>query len=212
MPTLDDLHRWLTAPTEDEHLEFKEAKHSYDRDKLVRYCAALANERGGTLVLGATDRPPRTVRRLAGLPRPRAGEARPAPAPPPADRGRGAPQGARSQRQQGAAAAPREGKPWQPALRTVASSYPTSRSARSGPCSISSRRPARSTAVARPGRAVGTQASSEARQLVRALMAHPKVPSSLAFLDRDMRIVELISTQEPRSRSLTPCRAPTSRP
>jgi ATP-dependent DNA helicase RecG len=46
---------------EDEHLECKRAENTYDFKKLVRYCAALANEGGGTLVLGVTDRPPRQI-------------------------------------------------------------------------------------------------------------------------------------------------------
>jgi len=54
------LATWLEGK-EDEHLEFKEAKHQYSFDKLVKYCAALANEGGGTLILGVTDQRPRTV-------------------------------------------------------------------------------------------------------------------------------------------------------
>ncbi len=46
---------------EEEHLEFKEAKRDFDAFKLVRYCAALANEGGGHLVLGVTDKRPRRV-------------------------------------------------------------------------------------------------------------------------------------------------------
>ena len=60
-PVDADLARWLVAPREDEHLEFKEAKSSFDFDKAVKYCAALANERGGHLVLGVSDKPPRQV-------------------------------------------------------------------------------------------------------------------------------------------------------
>jgi ATP-dependent DNA helicase RecG len=51
---------WLTAK-EDENLEFKEAKGNFHFDKLVKYCAALANEGGGSIVLGVTDRMPRRV-------------------------------------------------------------------------------------------------------------------------------------------------------
>ena len=51
---------WLQAD-EDGHLEFKEAKTSFDPEKLTRYCAALANEGGGRLVFGVTDRRPRRV-------------------------------------------------------------------------------------------------------------------------------------------------------
>lgn len=59
--SLTELDRWLAAPRENEHLEFKEAKHQYDTTKLFRYCVALANERGGKLVLGVADKPPRRV-------------------------------------------------------------------------------------------------------------------------------------------------------
>jgi ATP-dependent DNA helicase RecG len=54
------LEAWMMG-SEDEHLEFKEAKNRYDFDLTVRYCAALANERGGRLVLGVTDKRPRRV-------------------------------------------------------------------------------------------------------------------------------------------------------
>jgi ATP-dependent DNA helicase RecG len=60
MPTLLELDALLND-REDEHLECKEAKNQYDFKKLVRYCAALANEGGGKLVLGVTDKPPRSV-------------------------------------------------------------------------------------------------------------------------------------------------------
>ena len=46
---------------EAEHLEFKEAKGDFKFDKLRDYCAAFANEGGGRLVLGVTDRRPRRV-------------------------------------------------------------------------------------------------------------------------------------------------------
>jgi ATP-dependent DNA helicase RecG len=61
MITLDTLNHWLSAPVESEHLEFKEAKQQYDTVKLLRYCVALANEGGGYLVLGVTDKHPRRV-------------------------------------------------------------------------------------------------------------------------------------------------------
>lgn len=57
---LDQLEIWLKSK-EDEHLEFKEAKERYDFEELVKYCAALANEGGGTMVLGITDRRPRQI-------------------------------------------------------------------------------------------------------------------------------------------------------
>jgi ATP-dependent DNA helicase RecG len=61
MITLETLEKWLTAPAETERLEFKEAKHQFEIAKLLRYCVALANEGGGYLVFGVTDRPPRRV-------------------------------------------------------------------------------------------------------------------------------------------------------
>jgi ATP-dependent DNA helicase RecG len=51
----------LLDAKENEHLEFKEAKNRYDFEKLVKYCAALANEGGGTFVLGISDKRPRLV-------------------------------------------------------------------------------------------------------------------------------------------------------
>jgi ATP-dependent DNA helicase RecG len=57
---LTQLQAWIEGK-EDEHLEFKEAKNSFQLEKLVDYCAALANEQGGRLVFGVTDRPPRAV-------------------------------------------------------------------------------------------------------------------------------------------------------
>jgi ATP-dependent DNA helicase RecG len=59
--TLFELQRWMNAPREDEHLEFKQAKTSYDTTKLTRYCVAIGNEGGGKLVLGITDGPPRQI-------------------------------------------------------------------------------------------------------------------------------------------------------
>lgn len=59
--TLETLAHWLTTPAESEHLEFKEAKNQFDSTKLLRYCVALANEGGGYLVLGVTDKLPRRV-------------------------------------------------------------------------------------------------------------------------------------------------------
>ena len=58
--TVEQLQMWLDA-RENEHLEFKEARSRYEFDDLVRYCVALANERGGHLILGVTDALPRRV-------------------------------------------------------------------------------------------------------------------------------------------------------
>jgi ATP-dependent DNA helicase RecG len=56
-----ELARWLQLPSETEHLEFKSAKSSFKVGEVCRYCAALANEGGGHLILGVSDRPPREV-------------------------------------------------------------------------------------------------------------------------------------------------------
>lgn len=51
---------WLRG-REDEQLELKEAKSNFHFEKLVKYCAALSNEGGGSIVLGVTDKLPRRV-------------------------------------------------------------------------------------------------------------------------------------------------------
>ena len=58
--TLEQLSTWMKS-SEDEHLEFKEAKKHFDFEKLVRYCVALANEGGGKIILGVSDKKPRKV-------------------------------------------------------------------------------------------------------------------------------------------------------
>jgi len=59
--SVEELHRLMQAPSEAEHLEFKEAKTQFDQTKLCRYCVAIANEGGGKLVLGVSDALPRRV-------------------------------------------------------------------------------------------------------------------------------------------------------
>lgn len=61
MITLDTLNHWLIHNPENEHLEFKEAQQKYDIEKLMKYCVALANEGGGHLILGVSDKRPRRV-------------------------------------------------------------------------------------------------------------------------------------------------------
>jgi ATP-dependent DNA helicase RecG len=56
----EQLLAWLAEP-ESHRLEFKEAKQRYDFEKLMKYCVALANEGGGTIVLGVTDKRPRRI-------------------------------------------------------------------------------------------------------------------------------------------------------
>jgi len=54
--TSQQLQEWLNAK-ECEHLEFKEAKNNFHFEKLVKYCAALANEGGGSIVRAGTAEP-----------------------------------------------------------------------------------------------------------------------------------------------------------
>jgi predicted HTH transcriptional regulator len=61
MITLENLEKWLNAPAEIEQLEFKEAKQQFDSTKLLKYCVALANEGGGHIILGVTDKRPRQI-------------------------------------------------------------------------------------------------------------------------------------------------------
>ncbi len=52
---LDEFNSWLSKP-EGLHLEFKAARSSFSQNRdLPDYCAALANEGGGKLVLGVED-------------------------------------------------------------------------------------------------------------------------------------------------------------
>ncbi|HJU82856.1 MAG TPA: ATP-binding protein [Holophagaceae bacterium] len=68
MTTIPQLKEWISAPRETEHLEFKEARNLYDRDNLMKYCVAIANEGGGKLILGVSDSPPRQIVGSAAFP------------------------------------------------------------------------------------------------------------------------------------------------
>jgi ATP-dependent DNA helicase RecG len=57
----EDLRELLTIRSENEHVEFKEAKSNFHFDKLVDYCVALGNEGGGYVILGVSDKPPRSI-------------------------------------------------------------------------------------------------------------------------------------------------------
>ena len=61
MTTPEQIDRWRAARSEDQRLEFKEAKAQFDFTKLCRYCVALANEGGGHLLFGVANAPPRPV-------------------------------------------------------------------------------------------------------------------------------------------------------
>ena len=59
--TTHDEFAALLATAEGGRFEFKEARGSYDFEKFLRYCIALANEGGGKIILGVTDKRPRRV-------------------------------------------------------------------------------------------------------------------------------------------------------
>jgi len=59
--TPEQIDLWRSAPSENQNLEFKEAKTQFANEKLYRYCVALANEGGGYLLLGIKDKPPREI-------------------------------------------------------------------------------------------------------------------------------------------------------
>ena len=60
-----EFEKILQTNAETEHLEFKSATEKFPfesgRHSLCGYCIALANERGGKLILGVTDKLPRKV-------------------------------------------------------------------------------------------------------------------------------------------------------
>lgn len=66
---------WLVE-REGESLECKEAKSRFSYDDLEEYCAAIANEGGGRVVLGVTDKPPRKIVGTAAFPEPQKEAAR----------------------------------------------------------------------------------------------------------------------------------------
>jgi ATP-dependent DNA helicase RecG len=69
LASINDINDLLTAP-EGENVEFKEAKNTYEFDKLVRYSCAIANNGGGIFVLGISDRRPRKIVGSSAFPQP----------------------------------------------------------------------------------------------------------------------------------------------
>lgn len=71
MPTTrEDLDRMLNSQAEDAHYEFKEARKEFHLDRVYKYTSAFANEGGGKLVLGVSDKRPRKIVGTAAFPRP----------------------------------------------------------------------------------------------------------------------------------------------
>lgn len=58
---VERINNWRATKSENQRLEFKEAKLQFGERKLVEYCVAFANEGGGVLLLGIADAPPRPV-------------------------------------------------------------------------------------------------------------------------------------------------------
>lgn len=65
----EQLLKWLAEP-EGTRFEFKQATSTYHFDKLVDYCVALANEGGGQIIFGVTDKRPRRIAGTAAFPEP----------------------------------------------------------------------------------------------------------------------------------------------
>lgn len=59
--TLELLDEWLEIEAEHETLEFKAGTKNYPKEEVVRYATGIANKKGGYLVLGVNDMPPRRV-------------------------------------------------------------------------------------------------------------------------------------------------------
>jgi hypothetical protein len=59
--TVTQIDAWRKVELEIETLEFKEAKNQFNFRELLTYCIAIANERGGKLLLGISDEVPRQV-------------------------------------------------------------------------------------------------------------------------------------------------------
>ena len=68
--TPQQIDRWRKTSSENQHLEFKEAKNQFSSQKLYEYCVAIANERGGHLLLGIADKPPRPIVGTQAFPNP----------------------------------------------------------------------------------------------------------------------------------------------
>lgn len=68
--TPDQIDLWLQVPRENRRLEFKKAANSYDFEKTLKYCNALANEEGGHFILGVTDALPRSIVGTQAFPTP----------------------------------------------------------------------------------------------------------------------------------------------
>lgn len=60
MTSAEQLADWITT-AEGKKFEFKTARNNYHFETLVEYCVALANEGGGKIIFGVSDKRPRTI-------------------------------------------------------------------------------------------------------------------------------------------------------
>jgi len=60
MISSEQFQAYLSSP-EGSRIEFKAAAGGFHFEELIKYCVALANEGGGTILLGVTDKRPRRV-------------------------------------------------------------------------------------------------------------------------------------------------------
>ncbi|MBI4332980.1 MAG: putative DNA binding domain-containing protein [Chloroflexi bacterium] len=74
MTTPEQFQALLVAP-EGSRTEFKSASGGFDFERLIKYCVALANEGGGLIILGVTDKRPRQVVGTRAFPEPGHSEA-----------------------------------------------------------------------------------------------------------------------------------------
>lgn len=69
--SLEQVEKWRRLPREGETIEFKRAGEGFKDGDLMRYCVALSNAGGGTLILGMDDKPlPRPVHGTNAYPNP----------------------------------------------------------------------------------------------------------------------------------------------
>jgi ATP-dependent DNA helicase RecG len=68
--TSPDEFRDILASPEGSRIEFKSAAGGYQFEELAKYCVALANEGGGRIVLGVTDKRPRKIVGTSAFPEP----------------------------------------------------------------------------------------------------------------------------------------------
>ena len=66
---IERLEKWISAK-EGENVELKLAENQFSFTELCKYAAALANEGGGTFILGVTDKRPRKIVGSTAFPQP----------------------------------------------------------------------------------------------------------------------------------------------